>query len=351
MADAKAAQVAAWSAAERAGKTPAGSTQTALRVADEALQQELDAETAAILKQPPSDEGAAELEVLVEQAIGVERQGELGGWGNNGILARFAAVSRYVLNLARAHCTRASDSNEVVAWAYTAFHLQRQFDLLGIDGGNNEALATFQRCMLRARFELDVTDDSVASGDDLDMHVKVSAAHVPVKVVPVQTFVGVMLSSDPANLTYSASSVSVNSPFSLAESATIKTTGGTVKLKPTTLDPVTRVRCDKDRRLHLEYTVHLWLLPFETWMDTQTVTKSFSGGSTFDVPGLAAASAAWGETYDLHSPSFSLLTDGKTTETRDSGGDKRCKPPGSSDPNCHYSYSATFLARALPAGA
>jgi hypothetical protein len=85
-------------------------------------------------------------------------------------------------------------------------------------------------------------------------------------------------------------------------------------------------------------------------MDTQTVTKTLQGQPPFDVPGYEAASAAWGEVVDQKTPSFAVLTDGKAKVTKDSGGDKPCHPPANVDPNCHYSFSATFLARALPPG-
>jgi hypothetical protein len=96
--------------------------------------------------------------------------------------------------------------------------------------------------------------------------------------------------------------------------------------------------------------VHIWLRPYATWRDTQTITKTLQGIPPTDVPGYQAANAAWGEVYDQNSSSFPLLTDGATQVTRGSGGDKQCKPPADVDPNCHYSFSATFLARPLPPG-
>jgi hypothetical protein len=334
---------------ELSGKRASPALESAFKAAAEANAGAVEGEMNRILDAPPTDEGAAEVEVLIPYELGIQRQVQLSGLGSDDLAgsAVLAKALQYFLNLARSHCSQANaDSNDVAGWGWDVFALARQFGLVGKSGLANQSVEAWKQCLLRARFEVDSTDDTTDDNGLLTVHVTVSADHALIHAQTSNSFAGFEFVSDPVTLTY-ASADATPDPSGLLESAAIASSGGDLHLSPSGPTAQRRVRCDKTGHFHIEHDVKLWLNLPDIWQDTQTVNWTFVGGTPGSENGGAAGSA-WGAFFVHGSKQLGLPVDDSTKVPVVRTSPPPC-PTSSLGVPC-YGVNATFLARSMPAG-
>jgi hypothetical protein len=311
----------------------------------------IDQEASAVFNQPPSDEGAAELQVLATLALGVGRDIELAGLPNDGRANEFIVkVMGYYLDNLRRSCDGGGPQPAAVllANAMNAFSASRQLLLMGLDDSSDEAFSLRAACLLRVKVQLTVDDTSGVADSELDVNASVSAPDVVIAgKKDDQVYGGVVLQAPDTNLTYNSSGVTVEPLWVEAgETATVTGTTGFVHVNNANYSATSNVQCASNGKFVVDRDVQIWIKSEDLWQDVQRITTYIEGTLIGTRTGSVVASA-WSQ--DLGTAKLPALigvqldgTHGKTqTELKDSS-------PCRSSVGCtNYSYDATFKAISL----
>jgi hypothetical protein len=316
----------------------------ALELAYQAGEQQVAAEMARIEAQPPTDEGAAELEVLSTVGLSIERQVQLMGLETgNGITAELANAFTYQYNLIKSKCLRpgSSPSDIYVSYYIDAFELARQGNL--IDGAvpsdlDSVASSCFQRIKLQLAGNLDgQTDTGQWTG-----HAVVSGT------ATIKGAAGLTLVVDPqqAPLTFTSASAQADPAFAappINGTATVTSTGGFFQPQQPGIWATRRVRCDKNHHFVVERHTYLLVKPGGMWADKEQIQIAVNGNNAGPPEDASHASNAWANDYGLGSttPRLQLEIGGAPFEKSDSG---KC----SGVTECTtFSFTASLAATAL----
>jgi hypothetical protein len=217
----------------------------------------IDDEAAQVIQQPPTDEGAAELNVLAGLAIGVSRQEQLVGLPDAAASALIGKILKYEMDNLQAACKPGGPAKPAVALlahATQAFNSHRQLQLFGAAGYDALAMQVEADCLRRAKVELDVTDTSDVTDTELDVNAAVTAKVMITGQDDANSFSGVALHAPDASLTYESSKVVVQPLWVEAgETATITATSGVTHTPEIGYWAQGRLRCDKNRKFVFDY--------------------------------------------------------------------------------------------------
>jgi hypothetical protein len=302
----------------------------------------IDDEAAQVIQQqPPTDEGAAELNVLAGLALGVSRQEQLLGLPDAAATALIGRILKYEMDNLKEACKPGGPAKPAVvllAHATQAFNSQRQLQLFG--AADYEALAEQVQadCLRRAKVELDVTDTSDISDTELDVNAAVTAKVMITGQDDAQAFSGVALHAPDATLTYKSSKVTVQPLWvEVGETATLTSTSGVTHTPEIGYWAQGRVRCDKNRKFVFDYSGDIRPTDDEIWQDVQKIQTAINGTVIGTRTG-GVEQSAWSKGFGagkLTSPLVLPLDDTAPTKKSYSSscGSAACNS---------YSYDATF---------
>jgi hypothetical protein len=324
-------------------------SQAAMRAVDDEIKQVTD--------QPPSEAGLAEIEAVLPYAIAVERQRELMGLPQDAFaLVRLGKALQYEYKLFSDLCGKTQPRSDVYyAFGLRLIGLARQQELLGQPLPGDVA-QLFDKCVSRIHLQLDSlidatthTSGGLAGTSSLVGHVKIHVDDADIVVKNNgQGFLGhtLALQTPHLPLVFDTNEATIDPPFPHV-TASASNPNGTFQIEFMSLQAVTRVRCDKNKKLVVEHTVTLNVFPPGMWDDHETDTFLFDGAPVSQIPGAVAAEA-WAETFartnNVANPIAVPLDE--TPVPRSSHGP--CTVIGAAGECTSYTYSARLVGRALP---
>ena len=294
-------------------------------------------EMAQVLSQPPSDAGAAELEVLLPYGIGLQRQVELGGFPAALLApldAQLVKAFDYQIKLIQSVCQGSGRHPSGVYLDYyrQTFAVERQRQLMGVPAPDFQALLA--ACIDKVRLELNGRVEATVdhqSGGGWTSHV-VETVTATIKGDKAKGG----LESDKAALKFDTAKATADPGFAaIGGTATMTSEAG--KLEPDIVNAwvVRKVRCDKDRHFVVDRTVFLDINTLGLWDDHEQVQLAVNGNPAGQEPDAVAA-IAWGQDYHSRGQRITMQLDKDTISKARSG---NCDFAGECST---FSYSATL---------
>jgi hypothetical protein len=296
------------------------------------------------------------MEAVTAVAIGIERQLELRGVHEDGrTLDTLGTGLQYGYNLYAKLCDETQPRSDVrYAYGLRIIGLARQQQLLSFPLPGDLA-QLFDRCVSKIHLQLDATIDATihtgtgfSGSSQIISHAKerVSNADIVVKNNG-QGFLGhtLALQSEHLSLSFDANDATIQPPFPHV-TASPAGASGTFQIDFMSLQAVTRVRCDKNRRFVVEHTVTLNVFGPGMWDDHTPATIAVDGVPEEQLP-LADAAESWDNTYpkgdNVANPIVVPLDETPVAPTAAGP----CTITGVAE-CASFTYTAHFVGRALP---
>jgi hypothetical protein len=282
-----------------------------LEEAATAILQAVEREVAPILSHPPTEEGAAELTQAVAVAMTVYRQyaaAEIGGAHvRTLVVGSLSQIFRYGEDLYEHLCT-APVSNSAVVYDYIVALAdeQRQRTLLGLPEVSSGYVATIEKCAAKLHLKLSASDEvenqyiTLGTGLVGNAKLHVSSAEIVTKATEGPLGPRYAVNGGNPKLEFDSASARLENPPS-GTTASVTAKSGTLALEGAiSLAGHERIRC-ANHKFVIEHFVYLFVVPFQLWDDSETVTVADAG---VEVPyPYSLAADAWGQSFANKAPS------------------------------------------------
>ncbi len=250
----------------------------------------------AVLKQPPTDEGAAELELELPFAIALERQANylaVPDPATAAIKNIWQRAAKYQYDLVKSKCLAPAGSQPgdiYISYMYEALAVSRLGQLeSGLIPSDIETV--LQTCISRVKVQLTGDVDATLDTGQYTGHVVLHA------VAMLTGNANLQFQSDKPNLTFNKAEVKPDPQLAAFGGTTsFASTTGTMDPDPINFDAVRKVRCDKNRHLVVERTTFALIGMDQLWVDSEPVAVTVGGQSGSPIANSTAGDA-WANIY------------------------------------------------------